>query len=660
MAPNASRLVAIAGIVLASAAGAAPATLPGPAFPRFVDAAALKSACDGALADAAQRVDRLERHPADAGWLAAWDDLNAATDDASAPIDLLENVAPEKAIRDAAQACSQRWAEFGSTLGQNETLYRALVRVEPRDQVEREFVKFARAGFEDSGVALPAADRPRAKQLSDRIAELDKQFEAQIRDANVKLAVAPGDLDGVPPSVWATKPRDHAGKVLLGLDYPTLFPVLDRADKPATRERFWRAKMTEGGQANLARLAELVRLRHEYARLFGLPTFADFQLRRRMVDNPADVGRFLAEVKSAVQARELRDLDELREAKARDLGTPAASTRIEPWDVSYYTERLRRERYSVDQEAFRPYFPAEESLRFVMHVAERMLGVRFTPVAATLWHEDVRAYAISDAGSGKALATLYIDPFPREGKFNHAAVWPLRSSATRIGRVPQSALVVNIDRKGLTLSELETVLHEMGHALHGTLSATRYAQQASANVQWDFVEAPSQMLEDWVYDKDVLKVFAEVCPNCRPVPDEMIARARVARDFGKGVRIGRQLLYADYDQALYTGDDPDPMALWAQMEGATPLGYVPGTMLPAGFAHIAGGYAAGYYGYLWSLVLAFDLRTAFDGHRLDPAVGARYRRTVLAQGRQLPPGELVREFLGRETNAKAFFADLER
>ena len=144
------------------------------------------------------------------------------------------------------------------------------------------------------------------------------------------------------------------------------------------------------------------------------------------------------------------------------LGTPLAATRIERWDVGFYTERLRRERYSVDQEAFRPYFPPEESLRFVMRIAERMLGIRYTPVPATLWHEDVRAFAVSDAKTGKALATLYVDLYPREGKFNHAAVWPLRSAATRDQRLPQAALVVNMDRKGLTLGELETLLHEIG------------------------------------------------------------------------------------------------------------------------------------------------------------------------------------------------------
>ncbi|MDQ6683647.1 MAG: M3 family metallopeptidase, partial [Pseudomonadota bacterium] len=244
--------------------------------------------------------------------------------------------------------------------------------------------------------------------------------------------------------------------------------------------------------------------------------------------------------------------------------------------------------------------------------------------------------------------------------YNHAAVWGIRGGSTLAKRAPQAALVVNMDRKGLTLDELETLLHESGHGLHNNLSMTRYDAQAGTSVLRDFVEAPSQMLEDWVYDKKVLKLFQEVCPSCKPVPDEMIDKARVARDYGKGLRMARQWLYASYDLAVYADDAAEPMALWAKMEGATPLGHVAGTQFPAGFSHIAGSYAAGYYGYLWSLVVAMDMRTAFGDNRLDPIVGGRYRRTVLEQGSQKPPRELVRDFLGRETNANAFFEDLKR
>jgi thimet oligopeptidase len=281
-------------------------------------------------------------------------------------------------------------------------------------------------------------------------------------------------------------------------------------------------------------------------------------------------------------------------------------------------------------------------------------------VPATLWHDDVQAYAVSDAKTGRPIAALYVDIYPREGKFKHAAVWSFRNGSTRLGRVPQAALVANLDRKGLTLEELETLLHEFGHALHNNLSATRWSAQAGTTVMRDFVETPSQMLEDWVYDKRVLKLFAQVCPSCKPVPHEMIEKALVARDYGKGIQYGRQHFYASFDLALHAKEPAEPMALWERMEQATPLGHVPGTKGPAAFGHVAGGYAAGYYGYLWSLVVALDLRTTFAADRLDPAVGTRYRRTVLGQGSQRPPGELVKDFLGRETDSKAFFEWLRR
>jgi len=272
----------------------------------------------------------------------------------------------------------------------------------------------------------------------------------------------------------------------------------------------------------------------------------------------------------------------------------------------------------------------------------------------------VQTYAVRDAATGQALATLYVDLYPREGKYNHAAVWGLRGSSTLTGQPGQAALVVNFDRNGLSLEELETLLHELGHAVHNNLSATRYSQQAGTRVKRDFVEAPSQMLEDWVYDAGTLKLFAEVCPSCQPVPEALLKQAVAARDYGKGARNARQQLYAAYDMALYSQARHEPMALWAQMEGATPLGHVPGTMFPAGFSHIAGGYSAGYYGYLWSLVVATDLRTAFDGHRLDPAVGKRYRDLVIGQGGQQEPDALVRHFLGRDFNAKAFYQELAK
>ncbi len=211
----------------------------------------------------------------------------------------------------------------------------------------------------------------------------------------------------------------------------------------------------------------------------------------------------------------------------------------------------------------------------------------------------------------------------------------------------------------MSLDEIETLLHEFGHALHNNLSTARHSSQGGGTLR-DFVEAPSQMLEDWVYDAKVLSVMREICPACKPVPESLVTQAKVAERYGKGVQYARQRLFASYDLALYDADAPEPMALWQRLERATILGHVEGSILPAGFSHFANHYGAGYYGYLWSEVLAADLRTAFGNDRLDAKVGRRYRDTVLANGSQKPPQQLVREFLGRDSNSKAFFEELKR
>jgi thimet oligopeptidase len=641
-------------------AATGPARLPGPAFPDHASPAALEAACTRNVARAEAAVRKLERHGAAAGWLAAYDDLNALAEDLAGPVYLLTNVHPDKAMRDASEACELRWQNFFSTLGQNEKLYRAARQVKARDPIDREFVKTTLEAFEDAGVSLPAAKRARAKAINDRITELGQVFDKNIRDEKTELAFMQAELEGVPEGVVNNAKRDPQGRLLLGLDYPTYTPVMQGAADPSVRERMWRAKINEGGERNLKLLAEIGQLRREYAQLFGFASYAEFVLRRRMAENTANTTRFLDGVAGAVGAREQRELDELRAAKARELGKPLAEVKLERWDSAYYTERVKRERYSVDQEAFRPYFPPQESMAFVMRVVEKMMGVRYTRVPdAKLWHPDAQAYVASDLKTGKALATLYVDPYPREGKYNHAAVWPLRSGSLRLGRAPQAVLVVNLDRKGLQLEEVETLLHEFGHAVHNNLSATRHSAQNS--VLYDFAEAPSQMLEDWVYDARVLAVMREVCPACKPVPDDLLAKAKVAERYGKGVQYARQQLFASFDLALHGADAPEPMALWARMEGASLLGHVPGTMFPAGFSHIvASNYAAGYYGYLWSEVVAADLRTAFAKDKLDPAVGRRYRDTVIANGGQRPPQDLVRAFLGRPSNSQAFFEDLQR
>ena len=631
-------------------------------FPKFERGPQVASACTAGLEGAMLRVKELEKRKAGVDWLKGWEALYDWEEDQSGPLIFLENVHPNAEVRAEAEKCDQRWSDFQSALGLNALVWNGAKQsvAALKDPVDKRAAELALEAFEDSGVALPKDKQARAKAIADKLAGLSQQFNRNIRDARTRVPFTEAELKGVPESVWKDQPRDADGKVTLPIDGPAYATVMQTAEDAGARERLWRAKTNEGGPDNLKLLAQIEQLRLEQAKLFGLASYDEFVLRRRMVETPARAAKFLDDVHAAVADDDKRDTAELRDAKARHLGQPLEVTRLQRWDTMFYAERLLRDRYAVDDEAFRPYFPPQESLRFVMRVAEKMFGVRYDKVEGTWWAPEVQAWAVTDVASNRKIATLYVDPYPRDGKYNHAAVWNFRNGASNVPRQAQSALVVNFDRRGLSLRELETLMHEFGHTLRNNLSATRYASDAGENVAQDFAEAPSQMLEDWVYDKKVLKVFQDVCPSCKPVPDELVDKARAARDFGKGMQVARQQLYAIYDLALHGPNAPDPMDTWEKMEAATPLGYVAGTTFPAGFAHVAGGYGAGYYGYLWSESVATDMRSAFGADKLDPKVGARYRATVLGEGAQKPPQQVVKDFLGHDGSPQAFFEYLKK
>ena len=582
------------------------------------------------------------------------------SEDTLGPFGLIAGVHPDKAQRDAAEACERAYQAVNTAFLQNPTIHAMVQALQPADDIDAHFRRDLLDAFEDSGVVLPPDRQARARDLSSEMTKLAQDFERRIREDKTQVAFAAAELAGVPRGVWQRAPRDAKGRYLLGLDYPTAVPVIEAALDGRTRERMWRATMQQGGAENIATLARLGQIRREFARLFGRESYADFVLRRRMAGSAAEVDVFLAGVKSAVRQRELDDLAVLRAAKARDRKQPLAATTLQRWDGGFYTERVRRDRFTVDQESFRRHFPPEASVRFVFALAQRLFGVRFVPTTQPLWHPDARAFEVIDTADARPLGTLFLDLYPRPDKYNHAAMFPLINVSTLAGRHPAMGLVTNFDRKGLSLEELQTLLHEFGHAVHGLLSQTRYASQGGTAVKLDFVEAPSQMLEDWGYSPQVRALFREVCAGCVAVPAKRVAEADRARQFAKGIRYSRQHLYAAYDLALNRADAPEPLATWARMEGTTPLGHVAGTMLPAGFGHLGSNYAAGYYSYLWSEVIGEDLRTAFAADRLDAAAGARYRATVLEGGGQIEPAELLRRFLGRPSDSRAFFAALSR
>ncbi len=628
----------------------------------ILDAITLRAACRQMLSDARARVKELEDLPISSATaesvLDRWDEDAIALEDIVGPIAILNNVHPDRSVRDAADACMRDIAAFHVELFQNEALFARVEAVVPSLPAHAQLKKDLIEAFEDSGVALPAERRQRARDISERLTVLNQEFARHLRDNTTRLAFTSAECEGLPRNYLERVQRDANGNILVGFDYPDFNPFMANARDEGARQRYYVAYLNRGTPANVAILDEIVALRRELAGLYDLPSYAHYVTRRRMAGTPEVVLEFLDSVAAVVREVELRDVEELRGLKAEMTGSPLPETRLHRWDVPYFSERLRERRYDIDQEALRAYFPMPQALEWVLLVCSRLYGIKFERAVVPVWHEEVRYYDVLDDESGEFVGGLYLDLFPRDGKFTHAAAWPVRGTSTRAGRTPISVLVANFDRKGLTHDEIETLYHEFGHILHGVLSTTLYNQHAGTNVERDFVEAPSQIFEEWARRVESLSLMREVCPSCPVMDEALVARLNDARRFGRGIAYARQHLYATYDMALY-GTTPRPaLETWREMESATTLGHVSDTEFPGTFAHIAGGYAAGYYGYMWAEVIALDLLSAFAGGLMDASVGARFRNEILARGGEETARVLVERFLGRPVRPDAFFEEI--
>ena len=541
---------------------------------------------------------------------------------------------------------------------QREALYQRFLKVKPTAPHARKLKRDLLDEFEDTGVALGADARARAKAILNKLEELNQEFSRNVRENKTRLTFTPEELRGMPQDYLDKAKRDEQGNYLLSFDYPDYIPFQTNADDEAARKRYYIAFQNRGGERNLVILNEITSLRLELAKLYGLPSFAHYVIRRRMAEKPENVSAFLDSVKDAVRELEKREVEEMRALKATAQGNLPAETAVGRWDVFYYQEKIRKSRFAVDQEALRAYFPTLPSVEWALNVASRLYGVKFKLVTVPTWHEDVRYYDVLDARSGRFLSGIYLDLFPRDGKFKHAAAFGVRSSSTKLGSTPVSVLVTNFDRKGLTHDEVKTLFHEFGHVLHGVLSRTDYEPQGGTNVKRDFVEAPSQMFEEWGRRAESIALLRRSCKDCPVLGPDMIGRLDEARKYGSGVKYSRQHLYAAFDMALAGPTPGDALATWIRMESDTPLGHVEGTQLPGNFTHIAGGYAAGYYGYMWSEVLALDMLSRFGSNIMNSKVGHHFRDTILANGGQVPAQVLVQRFLGRKPSNKAFFAEI--
>ena len=654
------------------AATLGPALAQGPAAARslipLLDAAAINKRCDVELAGGRAGIAALEKGRRPARLLADLNRLQQRMGAFSNPVYLLANVAVDKTTRDAAQRCVEKLSPLTTELYQSVPLFQRVQALKAGDGVDRRYREELLENFEDSGATLPTDKRARAKAISDELDVLGLAFQKAVNEDPTTVTLTVAEATGLPEAWLAARKRDAAGDLVLGMNYPTVVPFFSNATNEDARRKVWTAFQNQGGAANLERLDKGLKLRFELAQLHGQPDYATLALKRRMAETPRAVDDFLNAVREAVNQGEQRELTELRAEKAALMSKPVGEVQVQRWDTAFLQERLKRSRYAIDQEKLRAYFPTDKAVAFSIKVAERLYGIRFVAAKVPVWHPDVRYYDVFEAagkgaknekdGHGAFIGGVYLDLTPRDGKYNHAAAFPVVPASRLSGQKPASVLVTNFNPQGLDHDELQTMLHEFGHVLHGVLSTTRYIDQAGTSVKRDFVEAPSQMFEEWARRPETLAVFAEVCPECPRLGAEQLQQLDRARKFGRAMRYSRQWQYASYDMRVHTGTPKPALDTWVALEKSMPLGYVEGTTFPAGFGHLMSGYAAGYYGYLWSEVMALDMLSVFQGKLMDPATGKRYRELILSRGGEVAPLAMVEAFLGRKPNTDAFFAEI--
>ena len=608
-----------------------------------------------------------------ANTLHAIDEAGAVIGDASGEWGFLSYVHVDAVIREAAQDAERELDTYATALGFREDLYRAVQAYAASEEargltgVEARLLEHTLRDYRRNGFDLPLPQRERVQTLKERLVVLGVEFRRNIDDYEDALLLERAQLAGLPDSyierLQVVETADGA-RYRVSLDYPEMYPFLESAHDEGLRRDLFMKNHLKAADTNLPLLAEAIAVRDEIATTLGYASWATYVTETKMAKTPETAAGFLSDLHARVRVKAERDIAELTESKRAHLGDPSA--RLEIWDWRYYQQRVRRERYEVDQFAVAEYFPLQAALDGLFDVYQRAVGVRFTEEPdARAWHPDVRLYRVEDATDGHHIGYFYTDLHPRTGKYGHAAEFTLRPG--RLGRdgVYQGSIcsiVSNFTKPSadapslLRHSEVETLFHEFGHVLHQVMTRAPYQRFNGTNVERDFVEAPSQMLEHWVWDPAVLRGFTRHVRTGEPLPEDLLRRMVDAKNVASGLHYLRQIYFATLDLAYHApGRDKDTDALAETSHPITGFPFPEGTHFQAGFGHLFG-YDAGYYGYLWSQVFGDDMFTRFEAG--DPQAGADYRRLILEAGGTRDGADLVREFLGREPRQDAFLREI--
>ena len=643
----------------------------------------LKAGMEQAIREADQRLDALATRPAEeltfANTIRELDDLLYPAHLAANRIYLIKETNPDARMRECATELIKTFQEWAVGLDYREDVYRnvrAFADTKPilEGEDERLFIDTLR-DYRRAGLALPPEERAEVERLRKELSNVCTDFDAHITQAKITLRFTREELAGLPQDFLD---QDHLlnEEKLYELE-PNItwhfVTVMENAQSEATRKRMKVARYSLAAEKNITLLNEILRLRTVIANKLGYASWADYQTETKMAGNGATATQFLRDLKDGLNTKFNDELESYRAIKVAETGDPEAVIKV--WDWRYYANQLKKRQYQVDTEQLRNYFPYEKALQGMFQTFERLFSLSFSPIEAPYkWVDDLKLFLVADAVSEEPLGTFYLDMFPRDGKFNHFAQFGLidgkRLPSGEYQR-PCVALICNFPTPSehkpslLSHNEVETLFHEFGHALHSLLTKANYSRFSGTSVPRDFVEAPSQMLENWIWDQDVLDSFAaDYRDPSKKIPGDIIAKLKEARLATIGTFYRRQLSFGLLDLELHSVTNPsavpDVQSVADRIIADVFLPSPDGTAFVASFGHLTG-YDAGYYGYAWADAIAADLATVFEEspkRYFDTEAGRRLRDEIFAPGDSRDVNLSVKKFLGRPQSIKPFLSSM--
>ncbi len=602
--------------------------------------------------------------------LRPFDDAQAELASVGQQASLLDSVHPEKDVRDQAQALTQRVSEIGTLLSLNQDVYRAMSAIDldqtgqGADAATRHYLDRTLLQYRLSGVDRDEATRARIKELQDKATELSLAFSRNVQEGARHITVSAGDLDGLPEDYLNAHPPAEDGTISLSTDFPDMQPLMTYAKNAQVRRLMFLAYHTRAYPQNKELLLNLLKIRQELATILGYKSWADLATADQMMQSAERMQTFLDELDAASKAgaeREFAMVFDFAQREQPDLKEIDLAAR------GYWYEQYRRSAFQFDSQSVRPYFPYAQVEPGILQTAEKLFHVRFEQAKeAEVWHPSVTAWKVFDAASdSKQIGLFYLDMHPREGKDKWFSAAPL-IPGIRGRQYPEAALICNFpggkegDPGLMQYSDVVTYFHEFGHLMHAILGGDQpWAGISGIRTEWDFVEAPSQMLEEFFRDPKLLANFARHHETGETLPAEIVQRMNRASAFGRADSIRTQLVYTSYSLDTHN-TDPETLDLDALLQSEytrfSPYAWIEGNKMYASFGHLVG-YSSNYYTYLFDKAIALDFFAQFDGEDLlEGPAAMRYRKAVLEPGGAKPAAELVHDFLGREQSLEPFKA----